>query len=196
MHIHTHVVICTGPCVVKCITVRCVDDTLRVLHSFTMKPAIETSANYATVLDTPSHNRRHWSTSKHGSLGTNKTQPQPHLDVLTAQNLQPRVHVSPISMMVAVAVWPSPPPQHSPMFGQRASSQTVCSLSSRSLPFISVYFSPPGIARFIQSGFRTRSCVSRQLLLEQLTACAWYNRAVYTKPVMSNSIAGLYTQLT
>lgn len=31
--------------------------------------------------------------------------------------LQPLVHVSPMSMMVAVAVWPSPPPQHSPMFG-------------------------------------------------------------------------------
>lgn len=56
-----------------------------------------------------------------------------HLDVLTAQNLQPRVQVSPMSMMVAVAVWPSPPPQHSPMLGQRASSHTVCSFSSRSL---------------------------------------------------------------
>jgi len=33
-----------------------------------------------------------------------------HRDVLTAQNLQPRVQVSPMSMMVAVAVWPSPPP--------------------------------------------------------------------------------------
>lgn len=32
-------------------------------------------------------------------------------------HLQPRVHVSPMSMMVAVAVWPSPPPQHSPMLG-------------------------------------------------------------------------------
>ena len=34
------------------------------------------------------------------------------------------VHVSPMSMMVAVAVWSSPPPQHSPMFGHRASSHT------------------------------------------------------------------------
>ena len=33
--------------------------------------------------------------------------------VLTAQKRQPRVHVSPISMIVAVAVCPSPPPQHS-----------------------------------------------------------------------------------
>jgi hypothetical protein len=54
-------------------------------------------------------------------------------EVLTAQNLQPRVHVSPMSIIVAVAVWPSPPPQHSPMLGQRASSQTVCNFSSRSL---------------------------------------------------------------
>lgn len=74
--------------------------------------------------------------------------------VLTEQNLHPRVHVSPISyvqhrtweecqqliacrviesvsqvvlcvtMMVAVAVAYSPPPQHSPMFGHRASSHT------------------------------------------------------------------------
>ena len=35
------------------------------------------------------------------------------------------VHVSPMSMMVAVAVWSSPPPQHSPMLGHRASSHTV-----------------------------------------------------------------------
>lgn len=40
--------------------------------------------------------------------------------VFTAQNLQPRVHVSPISMIVAV-----PPFQHSPMFGHCASSHTV-----------------------------------------------------------------------
>ena len=47
--------------------------------------------------------------------------------VLTAQNLQPRVHVSPRSMIV-----PVPPFQHSPMFGQRASSHTVASLEARS----------------------------------------------------------------
>ena len=45
-----------------------------------------------------------------------------------------------------------------PMLGQRASSQTVCRLSSRSLPLISVYLSPPGTARFSQSGFRAFSC--------------------------------------
>ena len=40
------------------------------------------------------------------------------------QNLQPRVHVSPMSMMVAVAV-PLSPPQHSPRLGHLASSHTV-----------------------------------------------------------------------
>src|SRR3989338_5434482 len=43
--------------------------------------------------------------------------------VFTAQNLQARVQVSPITMNVAV-----PPFQHSGMFGQCASSQTVWSL--------------------------------------------------------------------
>ena len=50
--------------------------------------------------------------------------------VLVLQNLQARVQVSPISMIVAVAI-PSLPPQHSPMFGHLASSHTVASLSSR-----------------------------------------------------------------
>ncbi len=42
--------------------------------------------------------------------------------VLTAQKPQPRVQMSPRIMNVAV-----PAPQHSPMFGQRALSQTVWS---------------------------------------------------------------------
>jgi hypothetical protein len=58
--------------------------------------------------------------------------------VFTAQKRQPRVQVSPMSMMVAVAVWPSPPPQHSPRFGHLASSHTVCSFRSRSFALISV----------------------------------------------------------
>ena len=45
-------------------------------------------------------------------------------DVFTEQNIQPRVHVSPSIMMVAVANSLSLPPQHSPIFGHRASSQT------------------------------------------------------------------------
>ena len=49
--------------------------------------------------------------------------------VLTAQNPQARVHVSPRIMIVAVR-WS----QHSPMFGQWASSQTVLSDSPRRSP--------------------------------------------------------------
>ena len=51
------------------------------------------------------------------------------LEVFTAQKRQPLVQVSPISMIVAVAVCPSAPPQHSPMLGHRASSQTVLKFS-------------------------------------------------------------------
>jgi len=49
---------------------------------------------------------------------------------LTLQNRQPRVHVSPSTMMVAVAA-PLLLDQHSPMFGQRASSHTVANLLAR-----------------------------------------------------------------
>ena len=51
-------------------------------------------------------------------------------DVFTLQNRQPRVHVSPRIMIVAVAA-PFLLDQHSPMFGQRASSHTVASLLAR-----------------------------------------------------------------
>ncbi len=49
---------------------------------------------------------------------------------LTWQKRQARVHTSPISMTVAV-----PPPQHSAMLGQRASSQTVASFVRRTVAF-------------------------------------------------------------
>src|SRR5919106_671237 len=42
------------------------------------------------------------------------------LPLLTAQNLQPRVHMSPMIIIVAVPV-----PQHSDILGHLASSQTV-----------------------------------------------------------------------
>ena len=45
------------------------------------------------------------------------------VSVLTLQKRQPRVHASPNNMIVAV-----PPSQHSPAFGQAASSHTVFSL--------------------------------------------------------------------
>lgn len=56
-------------------------------------------------------------------------------------------------MIVAVAVPVSPPDQHSPKLGHRASSQTVWSFNSRSFFLICTYFSPPGTASFIHFGF-------------------------------------------
>lgn len=59
-------------------------------------------------------------------------------------------------MIVAVAVCPSPPPQHSPKFGHFASSHTVLNLSSFSLDLIVEYFEssvPPGTVRFSHAGF-------------------------------------------
>src|SRR5512143_1805120 len=67
--------------------------------------------------------------------------------VLTAQNLHILVHTSPRIMNVAV-----PAPQHSPMFGQRASSQTVFSLCSRIRPRKRMKFSPDGILTLSQGG--------------------------------------------
>ncbi|ANB13730.1 hypothetical protein AWJ20_4674 [Sugiyamaella lignohabitans] len=90
------------------------------------------------------------------SLSTvvNTTYPRPHLAiasavfsgslgsngeglrlVLTEQNLHPLVQVSPINMIVAVALDLSEPPQHSPIFGHLASSQTVCSFNPRRSSF-------------------------------------------------------------
>jgi hypothetical protein len=54
--------------------------------------------------------------------------------VLTAQNMHPRVHVSPSSMIV-----PVPPFQHSPMFGHCASSHTVCKFKFCKLSFTLAY---------------------------------------------------------
>ena len=67
-----------------------------------------------------------------------------------------------MSMMVAVAVWPSAPPQHSPMFGQRASSHTVLRFSFLRSLWIFVNLSPPGRVRFNQSGFLVFSCKEMQ----------------------------------
>src|SRR3546814_10992477 len=51
------------------------------------------------------------------------------------------VQVSPMIMMVAVAV-PSAPPQHSPLLVHLASSHTVLSFSSLHFPFLLSSFSP------------------------------------------------------
>ena len=60
--------------------------------------------------------------------GSSRSRSSPTLRERTAQYRQARVHVSPMIWNVAV-----PRPQHSPMFGQRASSQTVCRLPSRTI---------------------------------------------------------------
>jgi hypothetical protein len=55
------------------------------------------------------------------------------LPVRTAQKPQERVQTLPRIMKVAVRLF-----QHSPMFGQRASSQTVCSPKPRMVSFMSL----------------------------------------------------------
>ena len=76
--------------------------------------------------------------------------------VLTAQNRQPRVQVSPSTMNVAV-----PPSQHSPMLGHRASSQTVCRPRSRRVLVRRATVGPEGIGTFSHEGF----CPGRMRLL-------------------------------
>ena len=66
-----------------------------------------------------------------------------------AQNPQFRVQTLPRIMNVAV-----PSAQHSPMFGQRASSQTVLSASSRRTCFVFAYVEPAPIRTFSHSGRR------------------------------------------
>ena len=66
---------------------------------------------------------------------------------MTAQKRQPRVQTSPRSITVAV-----PSVQHSPTFGQRASSQTVWRSSSRNVSLRCVYVSPPGARTFSHGG--------------------------------------------
>ncbi|KAH3683602.1 hypothetical protein WICPIJ_005449 [Wickerhamomyces pijperi] len=82
------------------------------------------------------------------------------LFVLTEQNLQPLVHVSPRSMMVAVAS-DFLPPQHSPIFGHLASSQTVASFNSLTSFFNLWKDCPFGIGTFNQDGRRAfGSCLA------------------------------------
>ena len=57
-------------------------------------------------------------------------------------------------MIMKVAV---PWPKHSPMFGQEASSHTVCSFASRRIFLISVKRSPPPARTRIHSGLRRGS---------------------------------------
>src|SRR5947209_6673607 len=73
----------------------------------------------------------------------------------TEQNRHPRVQVSPRIMKVAV-----PPPQHSAILGQRASSHTVLRPCSFRSPLMSSYFSPVGSLTLSQSGLGSRARVA------------------------------------
>src|SRR3954454_1180253 len=74
------------------------------------------------------------------------------LPVLTLQKPQRRVQVSPRIMNVAV-----PRSQHSPMFGQAASWQTVWRSSLRIMSVSSRYFGPPGSGTLNHGGLRPRN---------------------------------------
>ncbi len=69
--------------------------------------------------------------------------------VLTLQKAQARVQVSPMIMKVACFF-----SQHSPMFGQPASSQTVTSPCSRTIFWVAVHAAEPGALTLIQAGLR------------------------------------------
>ena len=71
-----------------------------------------------------------------GSSGVERVRADP---VFTLQKAQARVQVSPMIIMVAWR-WV----QHSPIFGQPASSQTVCSPCSRTIAFVSAKFAADG----------------------------------------------------
>src|SRR5947209_19999301 len=73
------------------------------------------------------------------------------LPVLTLQNPQRRVQVSPRIMNVAV-----PRCQHSPMLGHAASWQTVCRFSALIRLCSSRYLGPPGAGTLNQGGLRPR----------------------------------------
>src|SRR6516165_3153150 len=70
------------------------------------------------------------------------------MPVLTLQKAQARVQVSPITMKVACFL-----SQHSPIFGQPASSHTVCRPCSRIMACVSRYPFETGAFTLIQSGF-------------------------------------------
>ena len=80
-----------------------------------------TTAWRSPIVETASPTRR----------GSSQSMSPPRLPLFTAQKAQARVQTSPRIMKVAV-----PCPQHSAMFGQRASSQTVLSCWPRMIPLI------------------------------------------------------------
>lgn len=60
------------------------------------------------------------------------------------------------TIIVAVCVPCSPPPQHSPIFGHRASSHTVANFKSRNCDLILLKFAPIGISFLNHGGNRKR----------------------------------------
>src|ERR1700722_7933489 len=80
------------------------------------------------------------------------------LPCATAQYGQFRVHTSPISMKVAVRC-----EKHSPIFGQHASWQTECSLSSPRIALVRKYSGDTGARTLIQSGCFRSAIVYRRL---------------------------------
>ena len=74
----------------------------------------------------------------------------PGMPVLTLQKAQARVQVSPMIMKVACFF-----SQHSPIFGQPASSQTVTSLVLLDDRLVSRHCGEPGALTRIQSGLRS-----------------------------------------
>ena len=80
--------------------------------------------------------------------------------------------------MVAVAE-PLPPPQHSPILGHLASSQTVCRPNPRRSFLIPLYDAPVGIGCFKKEGSRglhQRDPVSETLLLSIAESHARWQR--------------------
>ena len=80
--------------------------------------------------------------------------------VATLQKAQARVQMSPRIMKVACFCF-----QHSPMFGQAASSQTVCSFELAHQPRVSWYSGESGALTRIQSGLRGTGIVRPVRLL-------------------------------
>ena len=71
------------------------------------------------------------------------------LPVATLQKAQARVQISPMIMKVACFL-----SQHSPIFGQPASSHTVTSLFSLTIFCVSSHCGEPGALTRIQDGLR------------------------------------------
>ena len=99
--------------------------------------------------------------------------------VLTLQKPQRRVQVSPRIMNVAV-----PDCQHSPMFGQAASSQTVCSDAPSILALSSRYLGDPGALTLNHGGLRSRyGRTSSPMISRTLAPPGFARDRVLTRPL-------------